>query len=235
LRASEKKGGPNGKGGYAMRSILVLNAKGGCGKTTLATNLAANFAVRNKAVALVDFDPQQSSMDWLAVRPEDRAPIEGISGFEGTVRLPRNLDYVVFDAPAGTHGGDVSHLVRRAETILMPVLPSPFDIRAAQRFTDELFHISRVLNKQVRIGTVINRARENSPGRLILEEFLRELRLPDGRKLPFVAVLRASQNYVRAAERGLSVFELGPVAVAHDLELWRPLLRWLGSKRSIPQ
>jgi chromosome partitioning protein len=218
-----------------MRSILVLNAKGGCGKTTLATNLAANFALRNKAVALVDMDPQQSSMDWLAVRPENRAPIHALSGFDGTLRLPRNLDYVVFDAPAGTHGGDISHLVRRAETIVIPVLPSAIDMRAAQRFIDELFQISRVLNQQVRIGTVINRARENSPGRLILEEYLRDLRLPDGRKLPFVAVLRASRNYVRAAERGLSVFELGPVAVTHDLELWRPLLRWLDSKRSIPK
>ena len=218
-----------------MRSILVLNAKGGCGKTTLATNLAASFALRNKAVALVDLDPQQSSMDWLEVRSENRALIKGVSAVDGAVRLPRNLDFVVYDAPAGTHGSDLSQLARRAETIVIPVLPSPIDLRAAQRFTDELFHLSRVVKHQVRIGTVINRARENSPGRLILEEYLRNLRLPDGRKLPFVAVLRASRNYVRAAARGLSIFELGPAAVVHDLELWRPLLRWLGSKRSLPQ
>ena len=174
-------------------------------------------------------------MDWLAVRPEHRAPVQGISGFDGPVRLSRSVDYAIFDAPAGTHGGDVSNLIRRTETIVMPVLPSPIDMRAAQRFTDELFHLSRVLRKQVRIGTVINRAREHSPGRVVLEEYLRSLRLPDGRKLPFVAVLWASQNYVRAAERGLSVFELGPSYVGHDLELWRPLLRWLGSKRSIPE
>ena len=88
-----------------------------------------------------------------------------------------------------------------------------------------MFHQRRVLGHKVRIGTVITRARENTLGRLVLEDYLRHLRLPDGGRLPFVAVLRASQNYLQAAERGLGIFELAPSHTGHDLELWRPLLR----------
>ncbi len=217
-----------------MRSILVLNAKGGCGKTTLATNLAACYALRKKSVTLVDFDPLQSSMDWLEARSEKRPYIHGISAAEGPARIPRNSDVVIMDAPAAVHSHALTALVRRAETLIMPVLPSPIDIRAAHRFMDELLHIGRVIRKQIRLAAVINRARENSPSRYLLEEYLHTVKLPDGRRLPMVAVLRASQNYIRAAERGLGVCDLGPMSVAHDLELWRPLLRWLNSKRSLP-
>jgi len=217
-----------------MRSILVLNAKGGCGKTTLATNLASYYAGRKKSVALIDFDPQQSSMDWLEARPEKRPPIHGIAAGDGSLRVPRNSDVVIMDAPAAVHAQALTSLVRRAETVIMPVLPSPIDIRAAHRFTEELFRVGKVNRKQIRLAAVVNRARENSPGRYLLEEYLHGVKLPGGGRLPLVAVLRSSQNYIRAAERGMGVFELGPMAVAHDLELWRPLLRWLNSKRSLP-
>ncbi len=217
-----------------MRSILVLNSKGGCGKTTLATNLASYFAGRKKSVALVDLDPQQSSMDWLEARPEKRPHIHGVPAADGSPRVPRNTDVIVMDAPAAVHAQALTNLVRRAETLIMPVLPSPIDIRAAHRFTEELFRVGRINRKQVRLAAVINRARENSPGRYLLEDYLHSVKLPGGSRLPLVAVLRSSQNYLRAAGRGMGVFELGPMAVAHDLELWRPLLRWLNSKRSVP-
>jgi chromosome partitioning protein len=217
-----------------MRTILVLNPKGGCGKTTVATNLAACYAVRGRQVVLVDLDPQGSSIDWLAARPEDAPPIVGVAAFAERLRLPRRADVVILDAPAGGHGKDLADLVRRAQTAVVPVLPSPIDLRAADRFTEELFALRRVLNHQIRIGTVINRAREKSAGRLELEEYLRHLRFPDGRRLPFVAVLRASQHYLTAAEYGLGICELAPSTVKHDLALWRPLLRWLGSRASVP-
>jgi chromosome partitioning protein len=217
-----------------MRSILVLNAKGGCGKTTLATNLAAYYAARGQKVALVDLDPLGSSIDWLDSRPGKRPPIIGVAGWKGQARVPRTVEVAVYDAPAKVHGSELSDLVRRAQSLLMPVLPSPIDLRAAARFSEELLGLGRVGNRKIKVATVINRARENSPGRFALEDFLRGLKMSDGRRLPFVGVLRASQNYVRAAERGLGIFELGPSSVAHDLELWRPITRWLNSKASLP-
>lgn len=218
-----------------MRSILLLNPKGGSGKTTLATNLAVYFALKGKAVALVDFDPQGSSIDWLAARPAERPLIEGVAAADGRVRIPSGMDYVIMDAPAGLHGALVTALVRRAQTLLVPVVPSPIDLRAAIRFYDELMHLSALHKRRVAIGTVANRVRENSANRDLLEDFLRSLKLPDGRKLPFVACIRSSQNYLRAAERGLGIFEGAPSLVSHDTELWRPLFKWLNSKRSMPQ
>jgi len=218
-----------------MRSILVLNSKGGSGKTTLATNLAVYYALRGRAVVLVDFDRQRSSLDWLAARPPNRPPIQGADGCDGrTVKVPGDTDYVIMDAPAALHGRGVSELVRRAQTVVVPVLPSALDLRAAARFHQELTHVSKLANHEVRIATVANRVREKSPSRFALEEFLRSLEMPDGKHLPFAAVLRNSQNYVRAAERGLGVWEIAPSAVAHDLELWRPLLRWLNSRAGTP-
>ena len=218
-----------------MRSILVLNAKGGSGKTTLATNLAVHYALAGKRVTLVDYDAQCSASDWLEDRPEDRPEIHGLQGFEAGARVPRDTEVVIMDAPAATHGRAISELLRRAQTCLIPVVPSAIDLNAAARFLDELTELGRVLDRRVRVATVANRVRENSPGRYYLEDFLRSIKLPDGRRLPFVAVLRNSQNYVHAAERGLGIMEMAPSRVWYDLELWEPLTRWLNSKRSLPE
>jgi len=215
-----------------MRSILVLNPKGGCGKTTLATNLAGYYASRGRTVTLVDFDPQGSSMDWLAARPGDRPPIHGIDACGESVRPPRNTDTLILDAPAAIRGRELGDLLRRAETLVIPILPSPLDIRAATRFIQELKAVRRVINRDIKLTTVANRVREQTLAAHTLNEYLEQQKLPDGRTLPFRAVLRASQNYVRAAARGLTVFEMAPSQTQPDRDMWLPLLRWLNSARS---
>ena len=218
-----------------MRSILVLNSKGGTGKTTLATNLAAYYALEEHNVALVDYDVQRSALDWLETRPEDCPFIHGVDGTQPGARIPRNMDFVFMDAPAASHGETLVRLLRKAQTCIIPVLPSPIDLNAAVRFLDRLVRLGRVLNRKVRVGTVANRVRENSVGHQELQHFLRSVRLPDRRRLPFVAALRSTQSYVHAAERGLGIWELPPSKVRHDLELWDPLIKWLNSRRSRPQ
>lgn len=213
-----------------MRTIMLLNAKGGCGKSTLASSLASYYASQEgKAVALVDFDPQASSLAWLAARPEAAAPIIGLDGSVEGLRIPRSIEVVIYDVPAGVKGKQLTALVRRAETVVIPVLPSPIDIRAAARFIGELLLVGKVSRKQTRVAVVANRVRENTLVYHKLEKFLKSL------KIPFVATLRDTQNYIRAEERGLGIFELPPSLVAHDIEQWEPLLRWLRSKRSRPQ
>ena len=126
-----------------MRHILVMNAKGGCGKSTIATNLASYYAwEQEKKVALADFDPQASSLAWLEARGEEWPEIIGIAAWKESVRAPRGTDVVIMDAPARVHGSELTQLVRKAETIVFPVLPSPIDMRAAEAYMLSLIHIS---------------------------------------------------------------------------------------------
>ncbi len=212
-----------------MRTIMLLNAKGGCGKSTLASNLASYYAGEGTAVALVDYDPQASSLEWLAARPEHAAPITGIDGTAEGTRIPRGTEVVIYDVPAGIKGKELTALVRRAETLIIPVLPSPIDIRAASHFIRDLLLVGKVSRKQTKLAVVANRTRENTLVYHRLQKFLKSL------KIPFIATLRDTQNYIRAEEQGLSIFELPPSLATHDREQWEPLLKWLRSKRSRPQ
>src|SRR5216683_1217438 len=122
-----------------MRHVMVLNAKGGCGKSTLATNIAVFFAREGHQVCIADYDPQRSSLDWLAQRPADLPPIGGVPAYdEGLRNVTRATDILVIDAPARVHGTELNELVRRAETIIVPVLPSSIDMKACGHFMAEL-------------------------------------------------------------------------------------------------
>lgn len=212
-----------------MRSIMVLNAKGGSGKSTLATNLASYYATKGNKVMLVDIDPQHSSLDWLKERPSGRPGITGVDGSAATVRTPRSIDYVIYDTPAAVRGKDLTALVRRAQSIIIPILPSPIDMRAATEFIREILNNGRVARKETRIALVANRCRENTNVFHQLDEYLKKVR-----KAPFISVLRESQNYNRASERGLGIFELAPYLISRDLEQWDPVIKWLDSRRSQP-
>ena len=212
-----------------MRHIMVMNPKGGCGKSTLATNIASYYADAGWAVALADYDPQRSSLDWLDRRPADRAEIAAVAGFEDGLRhVPRNADMVIIDAPARSHGKELTNLVRHAETIIVPVLPSTIDMQAADRFIKELKAVGKIERKQAKIGVVANRVREYTLIFDELDEYLTRLRVP------YVASLREAQNYIRAYARGLGIYELPEYLAWPDWEQWDPLIEWIDSKRSQP-
>jgi len=208
---------------------MVLNAKGGCGKSTLATNIASYFATEGAVVALADYDPQRSSLDWLERRPGDRPEIIGVAAFEDGLRhVPRGADIVVSDAPARSHGKELTDLVKHAETIVIPVLPSTIDMQATTTFVEELQNVSKVQNKKAKLATVANRVRDNTLIWDDLDEYLTKTRVP------YVAALREAQNYVRAYTRGLGIFELPEYLAWPDWDEWEPLTEWLRSKRSQP-
>src|SRR5260221_5391293 len=122
-----------------MRHIMVLNAKGGCGKSTLATNIAVFFAKDGHQVCIADYASQRTSLDWLAQRPADLPPISGVPAYEDGLRnVARSTDILVIDAPARVHGTELNELVRRSETIIVPVLPSSIDIKACAHFMSML-------------------------------------------------------------------------------------------------
>jgi len=207
-----------------MRNIMLMNAKGGCGKTTLATNLATWYADEGLKVALADFDPQKSALDWLEAR-QDYDGIPDIQALDATqkgpLRAARGTDLLVMDAPASTHGPVINKMLRRVDTLILPVLPSPIDMRACRRFLEELLSSGRVSRHQTQIAIVANRVRENTVIYHDLEKYLGHL------NIPFVTHLRESQNYIRSAEQGLGIFELAPSLVYKDVVLWDALFDWI--------
>jgi chromosome partitioning protein len=209
-----------------MRTIAVLNAKGGCGKTTVATNLAAALAWEGYQVALGDMDPQQSSADWGMARPEDYPEIITLSSAEGPIRAPKDTDFLVLDSPAAIHGPELGHLVRRAQTVLVPMLPSFIDMNAAHRFLGHLFSLKPITEGQAKVGLVANRVKPHTIIYRELKGFM------GGYKAPIVGRLRDSMNYVRAFESGLSVNDFPGYIAEQDWTEWEVITEWITSRKS---
>jgi chromosome partitioning protein len=215
-----------------MQRILVLNPKGGSGKTTIATNLASYFASRGDRPLLSDNDPQGSSTRWLKKRKPEQAFIHGIAAFERNARMtrawqlrtPSDAAHVVVDTPAAVMSQDMPEMTKNADAIIVPVLPSDIDIHACSKCIADLLLIAKVRRDENRIGVVANRVKRNTLIYQSLMRFLETLRIP------VIAVLRDSQNYVRAAEQGLGLFEMKPYTVEQDLVDWEPMLAWLKAK-----
>jgi chromosome partitioning protein len=212
-----------------MQRIVVLNPKGGSGKTTIAINLASHFAMQGERPVLMDYDPQGSSARWVNKRDKTQARIHLISAFERDprvtrtfqLRIPEGTGRVIVDTPAAVEAQEMPELTRTADKILVPVLPSDIDIHACSRCVQNLLLVAKVHRNDHRLGIIANRVRRNTVTYQALLRFLGTLRIP------IVATLRDSQNYVRAAELGLGLQEMKPYDVAEDLAAWHSLLAWL--------
>jgi len=208
-----------------MRTILVINPKGGCGKTTISTNLASYYAVWDVKTALADYDTQRSSLDWLDQRPDTVNPIQGIAGRGSQIKTEPGTQRLIIDAPARTEIKHLQLLAELSQVILIPVLPSPIDIRAASVFIAELLMHPKIVRSH-QIAVLANRVREYTLIYQNLEKFLSQQL-----KIPFITHLRDSQNYIRAAAGGIGIFEMAPYQVAADIEQWRPLINWIEKKK----
>lgn len=203
-----------------MRSVLVANPKGGAGKTTLATNLAAYFANMGAAVSLCDLDRQQSGLRWLAFRDPNLAPVTGyFAGNQLSSALPTDGDWAVVDAPAGLQGYKLNDYLRQVDRVLIPVVPSVFDMAATEDFLNSIR--TELRSRRGAVGIVAMRVDPRTRAAGMLEEFLQHF------DLPIVAYLRSTQNYVNAAAGGQSVFDPPKARFRKDLEQWAPLTDWL--------
>lgn len=211
-----------------MRRIMVLNSKGGCGKSTISTNLAGFFAHKGVETRLLDLDPQQSSIEWLNMRSDERPMIRGLSANVDNILVPNHKGVLIIDTPAGMRGKELKSYVRHAHTIIIPVLPSPIDMRATAKFIESVLLLGRVNKKKVRLAVVANRVRKQTRIYQGLRRFL------DSLGIPFIAVLRESQNYIRAVDEGSSIFEAPRSRVEDDIAQWRPIIKWLNSSDSRP-
>jgi chromosome partitioning protein len=216
-----------------MQRIVVLNPKGGSGKTTIATNLAACYAADGVQPALMDLDPQASSMRWLRKRPSEAPRIHGIAAFERSTavtrswqtRIPAECRAVVIDTPAAIDSHALPDLTRGVDAVLVPVMPSEIDIQATARCIADLLLVAKIRRSERRIGIIANRVRSNTRVYQSLARFLASL------DIPLITTLRDTQSYVRSAETGLGVCEMPRWQVQQDLPQWREVLSWLGQRR----
>ncbi|WP_455208550.1 ParA family protein [Kaarinaea lacus] len=213
-----------------MKRILVINSKGGSGKTTVATNLASYYAHHGQLTALMDYDPQGSTMQWLKLRPSYLTPIHGAdaSRRKGNVIrswqmvIPHGTQKLIIDAPAGVDGILMQELVQRADSIVIPVAPSPVDIHATSDFIKDLFLIGKIRSHKTDLAVIANRVR--SYGNLYepLRRFL------DSLAIPFVTTITDTDNFVDAMGKGMGIVEMDfEQTISERMEL-QPLIDWLG-------
>lgn len=206
-----------------MRAILVANPKGGCGKTTLATNLAGYLASQNHRVVMWDLDQQKSSLSWLALRSSELPTITrlGLERGEASQSIMEKNDWLVLDSPAGIHGKNLSHALKLAHKILVPIQPSVFDMVVTRDFIDRLMEEKTIQSHKAFIGIVGMRVDPRTRAASTLEQFLSQY------NLPILAYLRDTMVYVNSAFNGKSIFDLPFHQAERDLMQWQPLTKWL--------
>jgi len=207
-----------------MQKIMLLNPKGGCGKSTISTNLAAYYANHELSVAIADYDPQKSSLNWLRQRTFDFAPITSININTKQIEYPNNLDYLIMDTPAGLEKEKMQQLIQLTDNIIIPILPSPIDIQAAAYFIYQLLLKYRITNEDKNICLVANRVKQRSQ---IYNELIK---FTNSIKLPLITSLRDSQNYVKYAVKGASIFDHKSKQTEQCRNDWLPLTHWIKEK-----
>jgi chromosome partitioning protein len=211
--------------------ILVVNGKGGCGKTTIATNLATAYANLGHKVSLFDYDGQASSTDWWQHRPEQLAKIHLVEAHKRSTmyktrafqtRLPADTDTVVVDTPSAVAERDLEELLRGVNVIIVPLLPSPIDIRAGINFLGVLLGHRCYRKNPVPVGVVANRVRTDTLKISKLDEFVGRLGLPT------IAAFRDSALYTQLVDNGCGLFDLEEhVSAKRELSEWERLLDWI--------
>ena len=212
--------------------IAVLNPKGGCGKTTLVTNLAAMYAARGWAPTIYDFDAQGYSTRWLAQRPASRPVIRGVVAHQPVEEQPAistDSRVALLDLPAAVPQNELHEYTYVADNVLIPVMPSPMDVFAATRLVAELLLDMQLDRREQKLAVVANRVRKNTRSFMMLMRFLTSL------KIPLIATLRDSQNYVHAATAGIGVCELPAYKARADLGQLTEVLNWLDRRQEARQ
>lgn len=217
-----------------MHRIVVANAKGGCGKTTLSTNICAFYSSKGMKVRLFDYDDQESSLEWLKIRQNQpklakKGLVEGVTAFKSydhrhtrswMLRIPAETERVVVDTPAGTTVSELCNILHPNDHLIIPVMASPIDIKAAAKFINLLTQQRDFKDKKINLAVIANRVKKKTKSYYDLEKFLFSL------KIPFISSLRDTQLYSRAYEMGIGISDLKISRVEKDKNQWLPIFRW---------
>jgi chromosome partitioning protein len=204
-----------------MKAFLVANPKGGSGKSTLATNLAGYFASKRHEVMLGDIDRQQSSREWLGIRPFELPSIDTWDiGHDNIARPPKGTTHVVLDTPAGLRGKLLDKVLKLSTRVIVPVQPSMFVMAATRSFLTELLSEKAIRKGRADVAVIGMRVDARTRAAAELERFFATF------DLPVLTYLRDTQVYVQAAGAGMTIFDLPPSRAERDLEQWRAIIEW---------
>ena len=210
-----------------IQKIALANSKGGVGKTTLAVNLAAYYAMHNYQVALTDNDEQNSSMRWVQQRGDKKPAIFGLNATSASWKwdsLPHLLNdrysRVIIDTSAALHGDGLGQVLRLSDRLVVPVTPSLLDIEVSVDFLAEvLLHPDY---DALPICVVANRCQARHAG--VYDDLKRFLHVLE---LPLIATFGESVQYSNAMQEGNSVHEMPLTRVQREVVAWNDLTRWL--------
>ncbi|HET7198047.1 MAG TPA: ParA family protein [Burkholderiales bacterium] len=212
-----------------MNTTLVINPKGGSGKTTVTVNLASYFAAANVPTAIMDYDPQGSSLNWLRLRSPQAPKIhaanaarhQGVQLRSLAMYVPERTEQLIIDAPAGAAGLVLQEMLDRASCIIVPVPPSPIDIHASANFVAGVLGSARMQSRRLPVAIVANKVRRSMPQYAPFDGFLSAL------ALPLLARLVDSDVYLKAAEAGVGIFEMEAGLALAERRQFMPIVEWV--------
>ena len=199
-----------------MSVFAMAGNKGGAGKTTLSINLAAAFH-RNSATALVDADPQGSSLQWRAVCSNDDA----VSVFQTEDNLQQQVDnlrevfdHVFIDCPPSVYAPQTDAALKFCDAVLIPVQPSPMDLWATVHIEQAIIK-SLAVNPSLKPVIVINQAEARTTMSRLVREALQQIELA----VADTAITRRAV-YRHSILYGKTVFEMGSLGrvAAEEME-----------------
>ena len=198
--------------------ICVINGKGGCGKTTTSTHLAAAFAVSGLNTLLVDLDRHKGASRWHKMRPKSAPPIRLAQGKAELADVRKDVQRMVIDCPASLRTPQIREIVAESDLLIVPLLPSIFDEHATKLFLKRVMTIKKVRKGWKDILVVHNRYRTRSRASQELDAYLEKLGHPPHAHISDRSV------YPQLAGQGLSVFDAQTKSLQALQEEWMPLI-----------